>query len=554
MKYPKILSVAFLFLFLSSLGFGQDNKTPEVKLSGNLSIITQFYNANGIPDRRDPFTWQIVGSPRLSIGKFNIPIRLLTGNYENKFRQQFNRFGLSPEIEWAKFHIGHHSPDYSRIVVGGQPFLGAGFEINPSLLRLGFSYGRLQRAIEPDSTSTELFRPSFSRTGYTMKIGVGKKNNYIDFIFLKASDRVESIAYIPEDEGILPESNTAFGITTSQRIAKKVFFKFDFGLSAYTRDTRSTELEDPDFGAHVLLKPFFTPLTSTQFVKAFKGSLEYRDRKVALGVGYDRVDPDYQTMATYYFRDDVERAYIFTKFKLAKNKVTLNTRLGGERNNLYSLKLTQNIRWIGNINLLFRPTRTSSINLFYTNHQLNVVKDREYLNDSTEIKQVLNNIGGNVFYLSPGKTIKHQTNVGASYQISDQSINLGEDQQVTSINLNASYIVKLVSANFSFGPRLNYNNSKFPGITVARLSPEFEITKGFGDNKVFMSAFFSTTILNQNSSLSANIMRPRFQFRWKAHRHFSLAMNLLYFNYNSKVIERPSFNELQGTVKGTVRF
>ncbi|HXH19034.1 MAG TPA: hypothetical protein VNJ07_08110, partial [Chitinophagales bacterium] len=124
-------------------------KARNVSLSGSLSVFAQAYRVNGREARRDKFTWRISGNPTLKAGDFQLPLHFLVGSYQDALKQPFNKIGISPSYRWLTVHLGYNSVDFSKLVVSQRTFLGAGIELNPSIVRLGFIYGRWQKAVNP---------------------------------------------------------------------------------------------------------------------------------------------------------------------------------------------------------------------------------------------------------------------------------------------------------------------------------------------------------------------------------------------------------------------
>ncbi|MBK7666968.1 MAG: hypothetical protein IPJ32_06170 [Sphingobacteriaceae bacterium] len=58
-------------MFLASISFSQNlekvGKKDMVKVSGGLNYSSVFYNADGIPNRRQPFTWFLNGNLNVNI-------------------------------------------------------------------------------------------------------------------------------------------------------------------------------------------------------------------------------------------------------------------------------------------------------------------------------------------------------------------------------------------------------------------------------------------------------------------------------------------------------
>ena len=161
-------SIIIIFLFSISLSLGQGNKKP-IKLSGSLSAGLQYYQASGIENRWNPFVYRMVGTPVIETMGMRLPFTIAFTNQQTVFRQPFNKFGVSPEYKWAKFHLGWSRIHFSDYTLSGRPILGVGIELNPNIVRFGAMYGQINRAENSDTTQFYRQEPIYRRMGYSFK-------------------------------------------------------------------------------------------------------------------------------------------------------------------------------------------------------------------------------------------------------------------------------------------------------------------------------------------------------------------------------------------------
>src|SRR5665213_1267612 len=109
-------------------------------LDGAITFSGTDYQANGIPYRREPFSWTISGSPTLSFYGVQMPFSFILSEQERSFRQPFDQFGASPQYKWMTLHLGYRSMMFSHYTLAGVTFLGAGFEATPGVIRLSGMY------------------------------------------------------------------------------------------------------------------------------------------------------------------------------------------------------------------------------------------------------------------------------------------------------------------------------------------------------------------------------------------------------------------------------
>lgn len=104
----------------------------------------------------------------------------MLSNFENKFYQPFNQFGISPKYKWATLHLGYRNLTYSNYTLAGHRILGAGFDLKPKNFRIGFMYGQLRRSASIDSSmnANPMYvrpAPTYKRLGMAAKLGYSFK-------------------------------------------------------------------------------------------------------------------------------------------------------------------------------------------------------------------------------------------------------------------------------------------------------------------------------------------------------------------------------------------
>src|SRR5690606_11056010 len=110
---PTMKSVLFLCLLIACVGviaplYGQDLSSLKGQqpfgFHGGLELRGIYYHANGIANRREPFTYLLSGSPTISLYGWSIPFSFAVSKDERSFRQPFNQFGMSPRYKWMTLH------------------------------------------------------------------------------------------------------------------------------------------------------------------------------------------------------------------------------------------------------------------------------------------------------------------------------------------------------------------------------------------------------------------------------------------------------------------
>jgi hypothetical protein len=363
-----------LFFFAGEKIFAQDlgnlGDQKPVSLDGAITVSGTKYSVAGAPARRPPTSWTIIGTPTLGIYGVSFPFTFILSDQESDFRQPFDQFGVSPSYKWLTLHLGYNSLSYSKYSLAGITFLGAGIDINPGSLRLSAMYGRFQRAVEMDTTpQTQTYsyvQPAYKRMGYAAKIGYGSQTSFIDFIYLHASDDSSSLQRRPDSLNIFPAENTVFALNTRLKIIEQLAFEGEGAVSFFTRDIRSPMIDSGNIPQS--LASLIQVHSSTSMLFAANTALVFAVPHFSTRLGYERIEPDYNSLGAYYFTSDVENYTIAPAFDLFQNKFRASGSVGIQNDNILNNKIARTQRVIGSGNISINPAQVFGIDLNYTNY------------------------------------------------------------------------------------------------------------------------------------------------------------------------------------------
>src|ERR1041385_3374774 len=286
-----------VLLFVSTSIVAQDlgnlKDAKPLGYSGNLSLRLNSYSTTRTNSVRTPFFWTLSGSPRLNIYGETLPFYFSFSQKNQNYRQPFNQFGLSPYYKWLRLHLGYRNISFSDYTLANHTFLGAGFEAEPGLLRLGFIYGRFLKAIQQpvDTLSGQVIQPTFARHGMAAKVGFGTYNNYVDLIMFKGKDDPTSIDAPLQASAVQPAENLVYGIKAHQQFLKIFAFDVDYGFSIYNNDINAEKIDPAEYKVPKIVSAFMTPRASTTFLMAGKASLAMRLKILQLRLQATRVEP-----------------------------------------------------------------------------------------------------------------------------------------------------------------------------------------------------------------------------------------------------------------------
>lgn len=520
-----VMVMSFLLLILNSKSFGQNvdienfgknlnnkilDKKP-FKITGGINANTVFYTGNTPGGGRDPFSYFLNGSVNMSLYGVSIPVSFSITNrgfsYNYSYPRLPSRLSIHPKYKWITGHIGDISMSFSPYTLNGVIFRGAGFDFAPTKSKFKYSlmYGRLQKAVE--------YKPGNSNSiAYYKRMGFGGKAGYTNGAYraivsvFSAKDDINSLMIKPDSLQIYPQSNTSLSFEGSLPVRKNLVAKIEYGVSVLTKDLRAPKGSDSLRVSG--LNRLFGGRTSTSLYKALKSELNYTIGSTMLGVGYERVDPEYQTLGAYYFTNDIENITAIFAQSLFKGKINLSGNVGTQTDDLDRKKSGASHRNVGAVNVTFIGGKKLVATLTYSNFQTftNVKQQFQYINqqtpfdnlDTLNFRQLSQNSNLNLNYvLSQNKDKPQNLNINLglqdSYDMQGGIIVKGNASRFYNFAGNYSFVNNPKAMNISTSFNLTYNSI---GITnMLTMGPTFSLNKGFMKKKINsgLSISYNTT-------------------------------------------------------------
>jgi hypothetical protein len=565
MRPSKLSSYVFLFftfIFSESVVVAQNLETigqgPALKISGGLSANQIFYAVSGIESRRDPYSYYLTGNVNFALYGWNVPLSFSLSNQNVSFQQPFNQYSLHPTYKWITGHIGYTSMNFSPYTLSGHLFNGVGIEATPGTkLKVSAMYGRLQKPVEPD-TLIESNQPAFRRTGFGFKANYGDTRNFIELTTFRAADEMHSISRIPEEQNILPQENLVFSVGGGVSIFKKFLVKAEWANSAITRDTRG---DKSHLSPYNNLGEIFTPRLTSNYYQAFKSSFSFEGVGYTLGVGYERIDPEYKTLGAYFFNNDLENITANGATALAGGKVNLSATVGSQRDNLDGSKISTMRRLVTAVNVGFVPNQNLNVAGSYSNFQtftnirsqfvdINQLTPYDNL-DTLNFTQISQNAMVNGNYSLPGNKDKRKS-ISLNLSVMKADDTQGEVEQNSGsifYNANGAYSVNFVPRNFTISTAFNYSLNEALDAKTKTVGPSVSISKSMLDKKLRISSSISANNTYTDKSLAGRVLSIRIQGGYSIKQKHNLNLNLVTLNRTIRKEEGlTDFTEFTGTL------
>lgn len=545
------------YLHAQDLSEGFKNKQP-VKISGALDIRSIMYNSQGIAARRSPFTYIFNTNATLELYQVSIPFAITFSEQERAVSQPFNQFGLSPKYKWVQVHLGYRNLNFSPYTLAGHTMLGGGFELTPKNWRIGFMYGRLNKATTID-TSTGIVQPySFSRKGIAAKIGYGTNERNIELSMLSAKDDSNSIQKnIPDTlRTVNPAGNAVFSLRGIFTFYKKLFVEADAGSSVYTYDVGSQLGASDDLEKiNSYSKGLVRINTTTQANFAYTASIGYKEKNWSIKASYRHIDPEFQSMGAYFFQNDLENYTIGGSFNALKNKLRFNGSIGQQKDNLRKQKTAQTTRLIGNANLSVDFTDRLGIDASYINYSANATPNIVNVNNKYMLAQTTHNASITPRYILSKTKVTHV--VIASYNYSVLNDQNKETSVFNNINTNVIFLTYSFTQNksgFNITTGINQASTKFYTGTVNNYGGTISTSKNFLKSR--LQSGISVSYSRTDQFGAASVINSGLNASYSAGKHnkFGLRYNLLYNQPDKVTIGNPKYTENTAELAYTLNF
>ena len=506
----------FLLIFLSKLSFGQSiaeiksatEKSEKIEGAINLNASyntgLQYINA---------FNYFASGTINLKFKDLNIPI---SGNYsDRKFQYslpyEYNYISINPRYKWATANIGTSFMQFSPYSLNGHQYRGVGAVLMPGKWQIKTMYGRLFKANE--STDSSSFYANFKRNAFGTKVKYNGNVLKIGMSIFQAKDDTTTLT-----KTILKpqaKQNLIIGAEFGINFSKRLSFNIDFsssGLIHNLADKPSSE----KVTNHILGK-FLAKNPSLRTANAFKTNLSYQIAETSsiVGLQYERIDPDYQTLGAYYFVNDYENITLQIMQPMFERRLFFTGNFGFQRDDLAYKNSSQQRRIVGAASINIMPSPRFNTNISYSNFtaytnirsafdEIKRMSTFELL-DTLNYRQITQNITGNMF-VELGKSEKesHQLNMMVAWMLSaNQQGNLVRKGQLSTFtNGSLGYSFYQKPSNFGINVGLNLSENTIGFEKSGSIGPIASLRKGFFKNRFqntlhFSQIYSSETALKQ---------------------------------------------------------
>ena len=546
--------VVVLLFLVTKNGYAQDVDLenfykPNFKVTGGVNANMIFYNSNQ-QNSREPFTYLHSGNLSISAFSFNIPVFYSITNQGNNLGYtapfDFNRICIMPKYKWVKAYIGNASMTFLPYTLSGFPFRGVGLELTPrSPFKISLMGGQLLKAVSEENALGGV--PVYERFGYGAKIGFEKESYKIGWIGFYAKDRESSLAYTANDNGVTPKENFVNSLLFSTSLLKDLTFNIEYALSVLTDDTRAGSTQGGGFRDKL-----FSAKESTVFLNALNVNFDYNIQKTRLGLTYERIDPNYNTLGAMYFNNDLENIALRLSRPFYNENINVSASLGYQRDDLAREKKQNTKRVVGSINMNYKITDqlnfTGSYSNFstYTNKKLDQFELINNPNivaaDTLDYKQLSQNANLNFSYAFGEK--KNQ-NMNFNYSIAGQANEQGgiirKGQASTVQNYNLGHTINFLGIKTALISTLNYTNNQVGLFDNSSLGASVAVSKKLLKEK--LNSNFGVLYNNTQSDIdTSSVFGIKFNNSYTVMQKHNFALSMI--SMFRSATNRPANNDI----------
>lgn len=550
---------SFLFLFFwgcasllaqsIDLDLEQVKDAPKVGIRGNLWTQTGIYRAQGIPARTNTFTWSMGGSAIASLGQWEMPFSFTLGQYGSQLsKPTFGQLGFSPTYKWAKLHLGHRNLHFSSYTLSGHTFLGAGVELNPKKFRFAAMAGRLRQVVRPQDNLANLL-PTYRRMGMGVKVGIGTADEYLDVIVFRAKDEEQSLL-APQDSSLQPAENIVFGVNSRVKMTPHLTAHVDGGISMFNRNLNSAKLPKEEVGPYDRWPDQLFPLRySSRISFAGKAILTYQKEGFQLGLQYERIDPQYESMGTFFFLNDLENITLAPVFSMLKGKINVAGHLGVQRNNLLDNRSESTRRWIGNAHITYQNgSKPFGFAMNYSNFTIQQRDGRLELSDTIRLSLVTTSLNISPYWNWISESSTRSVTLAGNYQeLTDRNPFTREFTDMQSLFFTAMYHLTLNSSGWGVNLGGQYNTLAVFNLDTDRYGLTGGVQRNFQEGKYQLSAGTSYNLTRIGSERDGLTISTNVNANWAVSKRIQMS---LYANHLRNTSEQfDSYTEWIGGLR-----
>ena len=531
-------------------------KAKPIAVSGGLGASTVF--SYGLPNNEAPLNYFLTGNLNFNIlGTVNIPLSFNYSDRKVNLSQgySFNQLSINPTYKWVTAHIGTNYMNFSPYTLNGHQFVGGGLELSPQNWKIQLMAGRLIRGQYEDTLTTG---PTFKRMGYGAKVEYNPGTYTAGITIFKAYDDASTIPELKrtfQKQVVNPKDNLVMSLTFGTTLFHKLQLNVEYANSIITKDQSPL---NESIKIRSLAGIFHKTNATSESFNAFKAKVNYniKETNTIVGLGYERVDPNYTTLGGYYFVNDLVNYTFNVNQNFLQGKLMLAANVGIQKDDINKTKVNNQSRFVGAINANAQISEGFTMGLNFSNFQ-----SYRFLNDTySKITRVPGQIIDTLNFAMVSRTVGYNMNkVVKKTETKESSVSfnatlIGSQNRRAEVvdasskanifNSSFIYSISYLKQRASINASLSYFRNVLAAGTLQGVGPTIGFQKTFMEK---LNTNLNLSALNINNTMSG-IDKPN-----------SLALNMQLmanmragrnhnFNFNTGFVNNGSNTYLNGNL------
>lgn len=429
-----LIHLLLLPLLIHSQNLEKIGAKNAFNINGGLDYTFLMATAHNKILQRDPFNMLISGSCTFTYLDFSLPFSFSYSNKSISYTQPFNRLQFAPTYKWIKLKFGNINQQHSKYTLDGINLKGALMELSPKNWKINLVYGKVaDGVIVNDGFSNSI--PFLERNFQAFSVSNQGLNYRIQFDVLRAKDQFKNGI---QSNYMNPEENIAWGLNYNCVINKKTNIDLLQGFSIYTENNLIVSEN------YKSVKNFISINNTTRFDKALQIVLNHKFKHLDLGLSYEHIDPEYKTLGTYFFQNNLRNISLRSNFRL-KKIIQIKFSVGIQENDFKNHGNSKNYRNTGTISMNYSSNKKYFLQGSYSNFSNITNRNPIYdpnqfliMPDTLNFYQIQQN--GNIVFninINPNFRFSFQNNYTSSSQLISDKFKptfYGSTNNIRSIN------------------------------------------------------------------------------------------------------------------------
>jgi hypothetical protein len=351
---------------------------------------------------------------------------------------------------------------------------------------------------------------------------------------------------------IFQNENAVLAINSKANLFKRVNLNLEIAISGFTKNAVDPIISDAEFKIQNFA---LTQRTSTVYRKAINAGVTFNGDLFNLGLAYKRIEPEYRSLGTYFFNNDLENSTANLGFSLFSKKIRINATGGLQRNNLFGEKESQLTRTISSLNVNYAQNKLN-VGLIFSNYASDISYVLNPDLDSLNAIIVTRNTSLNTTYsIGESESSKQIISLILSLQsVADDIEDFNRSSESQMINGILSYRFLPNDSPWKYNAMINYNQNEIRNIAIKRTGFGLGIEKVLIKDKLTVRVN-SNYYISTGENINNKTLNLRLSIPFNINKKHKINFGAIFLNrLNSTSSANADFQEFTSVLNYTYSF